>query len=152
MTALYAFTIAIVAYLSQVTGPVIVESKDCPPNTWGYADGEKVTLCTDSEPKLSREEIINHETIHLIQTNLDVDLLMPEQMLNFLVHSTLDEAEILQVILFYGETDYMGAEFEARVLSKLPTSVIMMMYSISEDYVLFTSGTSSVDGLPVYLQ
>ena len=70
----------------------VIEVASCPPYTQGYVKGDTIHVC----PKLTtpRQEVIKHETVHLIQANLG-GIILPQEVLNFLVYELYDESEIL---------------------------------------------------------
>ena len=110
----------------------------CDPYVQGYVQDGIVHVCKDAE--LPRQTIINHEIVHLVQYNLGVDTLLPEYILNPLINETVPERERLAVLVIYAESDYMMAEYEARVLQNLHPRVIMTMLRFSQDYATLTSG------------
>lgn len=110
----------------------------CDPYVQGYVQDGIVHVCKDAE--LPRQTIINHEIVHLVQNNLGVDTLLPEFILNPLIDETVPERERLAVLVIYNESDYMMAEYEARVLQNLHPRVIMTMLRFSQDYATLTSG------------
>lgn len=110
----------------------------CDPYVQGYVQDGIVHVCKDAE--LPRQTIINHEIVHLVQSNLGVDTLLPEFILNPLIDETVPERERLAVLVIYNESDYMMAEYEARVLQNLHPRVIMTMLRFSQDYATLTSG------------
>ena len=109
----------------------------CDPYVQGYVQDGIVHVCKDAE--LPRQTIINHEIVHLVQYNLGVDTLLPEYILNPLINETVPERERLAVLVIYSESDYMMAEYEARVLQNLHPRVIMTMLRFSQDYATLTS-------------
>ena len=110
----------------------------CDPYVQGYVQDGIVHVCKDAE--LPRQTIINHEIVHLVQSNLGVDTLLPDYILNPLINETVPERERLAVLVIYAESDYMMAEYEARVLQNLHPRVIMTMLRFSQDYATLTSG------------
>ena len=110
----------------------------CDPYVQGYVQDGIVHVCKDAE--LPRQTIINHEIVHLVQYNLGVDTLLPEYILNPLINETVPERERLAVLVIYNESDYIMAEYEARVLQNLHPRVIMTMLRFSQDYATLTSG------------
>ena len=109
----------------------------CDPHVQGYVQDGIVHVCKDAE--LPRQTIINHEIVHLVQYNLGVDTLLPEYILNPLINETVPERERLAVLVIYNESDYIMAEYEARVLQNLHPRVIMTMLRFSQDYATLTS-------------
>ena len=116
----------------------VLESDVCPPYTQGYTKEGQVILCPN-QLTLPRQQVLNHEIIHLVQDNLGVDTLLPKSAVSFLVNTTLSERESLSVIVHYSESGYMMSEFEARVLSKLEPAVIIYLLEFSENYDYLTS-------------
>ena len=110
----------------------------CDPYVQGYVQDGIVHVCKDAE--LPRQTIINHEIVHLVQSNLGVDTLLPEYILTPLITETVPERERLAVLVIYNESDYIMAEYEARVLQNLHPRVIMTMLRFSQDYATLTSG------------
>ena len=104
----------------------------CDPYVQGYVQDGIVHVCKDAE--LPRQTIINHEIVHLVQSNLGVDTLLPHSTLDYLVHTRMSEMEKLNVILVYSDSGYMMQEFEARLLQTLPDDVIMSLYRLSQGY------------------
>ena len=109
----------------------------CDPYVQGYVQDDIVHVCKDAE--LPRQTIINHEIVHLVQNNLGVDTLLPDYILNPLINQTVSERERLAVLVIYNESDYIMAEYEARVLQNLHPRVIMTMLRFSQDYATLTS-------------
>ena len=116
----------------------VLESDVCPPYTQGYTKDGQVILCPN-QLTLPRQQVLNHEIIHLVQDNFGVDTLLPKGTVTYLVNETLSERETLSVIIHYSESGYMMSEFEARVLSTLPPSVIMYLLEFSEIHAYLTS-------------
>jgi hypothetical protein len=131
-------------YLSLITftglySPLSVfESDECPKYTQGYVRNGRVTICPDNLT-MPRQEVINHEVIHLIQSNLGVDTLLPTSAVSYLVNTQMSEAETLSVLVVYSDSGYMMSEFEARLLQKMPEPLIMTMYRLSQDYAFLTT-------------
>ena len=119
----------------------------CPRNLQGYAGDETITVCVN-ELKIPREEVINHEAIHLVHKNFGVDTLLPVGLVHYLAQEAMTEGEVLSVLANYSDTDYMDGEFEARLLQKLPSPIIITLYRLSEDYAALTSRNK----LPLHLQ
>ena len=119
--------ITLIATVEPVPAKVV---DTCPPYTQGYVKDGQVHLCP--EMTMPRHEVVNHETVHLIQNHWGGGVLMPQMVLNLLVQNTLEEREILSVIIHYDESDYINQEFEARVLQNLHPRVIMTLYRLSD--------------------
>ena len=109
----------------------VVDVSECPPYTQGYVFNDTIHICPDLT--IPREEVVNHEIIHLIQANIGGTILPPE-FLDAMVKEYLTDSEILTVLTVYANSGYTDEEFEARLLSDLPSGVIMMMYRLSEGY------------------
>ena len=117
----------------------VVDVSECPPHTQGYVFNDTIHICPDLT--IPREEVVNHEIIHLIQANIGGTILPPE-FLDAMVKEYLTDSEILPVLTVYANSGYVDEEFEARLLSDLPSAFIMMMYRLSEGYA---SNTPSID-------
>jgi hypothetical protein len=130
----------------QTTLPVF-DRDVCPKNLQGYAGDESITICVN-ELKIPREEVINHEAIHLVHKNFGVDTLLPPSVIHYLAQNTMTEAQVLSILVNYSHTDYLDGEFEARLLQKLPSPAIITLYRLSEDYATLTSRNK----LPIHLQ
>ena len=115
----------------------IIDAESCPLYTQGYVKDNQVYICPDLS--ISRDIVISHEVAHLIQNSLGGDILLPPSILDYLIRETLTEAEVLSVIVHYGDSGYMPQELEARVLSKVDKDVIMYMYWLTEEYVSLTT-------------
>lgn len=119
----------LIHFIMTVQPVQITEVESCPPYTQGYVKDNQIYLCP--ELTMPRSVVINHETVHLIQNHWGGGILMPPSILNYMVKETMEEREILSVILHYEQTDYINQEFEARVLQNLHPRVIMTMYRLS---------------------
>ena len=77
------------------------------------------------------ERVLRHEMVHAIQENFDLrEALIPEPLLTWLVRWTMDDREVMTVLLYDDhETDQ---EFEARLLANLPNWVVGSLLWISE--------------------
>ena len=133
------FVATIVAFASLWAPLPIVDVDTCPPYTQGYVFNDTIHICPDLT--IPREEVVNHEIIHLIQANIGGTILPPE-FLDAMVKEYLTDSEILTVLTVYANSGYTDEEFEARLLSDLPSSFIMMMYRLSEGYA---STSPSID-------
>ena len=125
------FFATILAFASLWAPLPIFDVKTCPPYTQGYVSNDTIHVCPDLT--VPREEVVNHEIIHLIQNNIGGTILPPE-LLDELVQDYMTDEEILLVVTVYANSDYIDEEFEARLLSDLPSGIIMMMYRLSEGY------------------
>ena len=125
--------LSLVAFMGLYTPLAVYESQECPAYTQGYVKDGKVVICPNNLT-MPRQEVINHEVVHLIQSNLGVDTLLPHSTINYLVHHNMSEMEKLNVILVYSDSGYMMQEFEARLLQTLPDDVIMTLYRLSQGY------------------
>ena len=125
--------LSLVAFMGLYTPLAVYESQECPAYTQGYVKDDKVVICPNNLT-MPRQEVINHEVVHLIQSNLGVDTLLPHSTIDYLVHTRMSEMEKLNVILVYSDSGYMMQEFEARLLQTLPDDVIMSLYRLSQGY------------------
>ena len=125
------FFATILAFASLWAPLPIFDVETCPPYTQGYVSDDIIHVCPDLT--VPREEVVNHEIIHLIQNNIGGTILPPE-LLDELVKDYMTDEEILLVVTVYANSDYIDEEFEARLLSDLPSGIIMMMYRLSEGY------------------
>ena len=137
MSLFIPLCLSLLAYVSLYPTLSVLETDQCPPYTQGYVKEEQVYVCTNHT--LPRDTIINHEVVHLIQSNLGVDFVLPEVVLSWLVINTLTEAETLSVLVHYNTAQH-NPELEARVLQKLHPRVIMTLLRISQDYATITTG------------
>lgn len=89
---------------------------------------QKNILAAEQDP----EEVLRHEMVHLAQHNFGVEegpLFLHEPVLTWLVRGIIPDGETMAVLMNYdGDTD---AEFEARILAKLPTPFISGLVTIS---------------------
>ena len=127
--------------------PTIVEIDKCPPYTQGYVQDHIVHICPDLS--LPREEVENHEIVHLIQANIGGNI-FTQEVLDSLVSTNISERELLAVISVYPEDEVAG-ELEARLLQTMPREVIMLLYRFSESYASLDS-LDGFDDIPVQLQ
>ena len=133
MTVFIPLWLSLIAFMGLYTPLSVYESQECPAYTQGYVKDNKVVICPN-QLTMPRQEVINHEVVHLIQSNLGVDTLLPHSTINYLVHHNMSEMEKLNVILVYSDSGYMMQEFEARLLQTLPDDVIMTLYRLSQGY------------------
>ena len=133
MTFFIPLWLSLVAFMGLYSPLEVYESLDCPAYTQGYVKDGEVYICPNNLT-MPRQEVINHEVVHLIQSNLGVDTLLPHEALNYLINNNMSEMEKLNVILVYYDSGYMMQEFEARLLQTLPDDVIMNMYRLSQGY------------------
>ena len=131
--------LSLVAFMGLYTPLAVYESQECPAYTQGYVKDDKVVICPNNLT-MPRQEVINHEVVHLIQSNLGVDTLLPHSTIDYLVHHNMSEMEKLNVILVYSDSGYMMQEFEARLLQTLPDDVIMNLYRLSQGYATTNLG------------
>ena len=75
--------------------------------------------------------MLRHEMVHAIEENFDLEQsLIPEPLLTWLVRWTMDDREVMTVLLYdEHETDQ---EFEARLLANLPNWAVGSLLWISE--------------------
>ena len=138
MTLFIPLYLSLLAFIGLYIPLSVLESDECPKYTQGYVKNGHITICPDNLT-MPREEVINHEVIHLIQSNLGVDTLLPPPVVSHLVSTQMTEAETLSVLVVYSDSGYMMSEFEARLLQKMPEPVIMTMYRLSQDYAFLTT-------------
>ena len=106
--------------------PTIVVVDKCPPYTQGYVQDSVVHICPDLS--IPREEVENHEIVHLIQDNLGGNI-FPQEVLDSLVSTNISERELLAVISVYPEDEVAG-ELEAE--HKLSIRSYVLLYRFSE--------------------
>ena len=123
-------------------GPPVVESAEqCEENRnlMGETDHEVIYLCRGNILSQHQDinRVLNHELIHIIHYNYGMtadQTLIPEPYFTNLVREFLEPDEVLIVLTTPGYQDYKNQELEARLLSRLPRDVIMVMLAASEDY------------------
>ena len=130
--------LSLVAFMGLYSPLKVYDSLECPAYTQGYVKDGEVYICSNNLT-LPRQEVINHEVVHLIQSNLGVDTLLPGQVVNFLALHTLEEKDQLSVILYYSDSGYVSSEYEARILQKLHPRIIMSLLRFSQDYATLTN-------------
>jgi len=96
-------------------------------------DSRTISLCTTNAIKkgYTREFILKHETVHAIHHNLGwkTETFIQEPYLTWLVRWFMSDGEVMNVLLNYpGET---SQEFDARMLSYLPSDFIALLLFIS---------------------
>jgi len=96
-------------------------------------DSRTISLCTENaiEKGYTREHVLKHEAVHAIHHNLgwQTETFIPEPALTWLVRAFMSDGEVMNVLLNYpGETDQ---EFDARMMSYLPSDVIALLLVIS---------------------
>ena len=121
-----------------LSGVSVVESpRDCrdqPGLMGGYITGTNlIELCHANVHRADQdlERVLRHEMVHAIQENFDLrKSLIPEPLLTWLVRWTMDDREVMTVLLYdEHETDQ---EFEARLLANPPNWVVGSLLWISE--------------------
>ena len=121
-----------------LSGVSVVDSpRDCrdqPGLMGGYIKGTNlIELCHANVNRADQdlERVLRHEIVHAIQENFDLrESLIPEPLLTWLVRWTMDDREVMTVLLYdEHETDQ---EFEARLLANLPNWVVGSLLWISE--------------------
>ena len=119
------------------TGVGVVENQpECSTNTDLMGEyvlkDKEISLCTDNIKGNGEtvQNVLKHETIHAIHHNLGWEqrTILHEDLITFLVRHFIDDGETVFVLLNYGETDQ---EFEARILTHLPTDWIALALLIS---------------------
>jgi hypothetical protein len=111
--------------------PITIESigSDCfhNPELMGQyeAKTETITLCENNITlsKYSKEEIVKHELIHYIYHKHQIESIIPEPLITWLVRKNIPSDQVMYVIL--NEDKYsLNEEFSARLLQKLPSWII----------------------------
>ena len=113
----------------------VVDVLSCPPYTQGYVADNVIHVCPDLT--IPREEVVNHEIIHVIHYNLGLsndETILPEPWFTDLVREYLTPEEVLFVLTSENYREYPNQELEARLLSKLPRPIIMTLLIASEEY------------------
>ena len=116
---------------------VIDNPRDCsdqPGLMGGYISGTNlIELCHANVHRAEQdlERVLRHEMVHAIQENFDLrESLIPEPLLTWLVRWTMDDREVMTVLLY--DEHETGQEFEARLLANLPNWVVGSLLWISE--------------------
>lgn len=122
----------------SVTGVRVVENREAcsyEPDLMGeyILDSRAISICVDNAIKVGNDphDVLKHEAIHAIHHNLEWEenTFINEPLLTFLVRYFMDDRETLGVLLNYeGSTDQ---EFEARLLTHLPTPIIALLIVIT---------------------
>ena len=126
----------------QFKEPVVVTNvTECSENhlLLGQTDHERIMLCPNNirSSNTDIDTVVNHEIIHVIHYNLGLsndETILPEPWFTDLVREYLTPEEVLFVLSSENYREYPNQELEARVLSKLPRSFIMVMLIASENY------------------
>ena len=131
----------------QPTLPVFETTAECVryEHLMGQTDNEVITICPNNIRAAGgdEQEVIRHEMVHVIHHNfgwVNDETIIPEPYFTDLVREHVPSDEVLLVLTSDAYVEYPNQELEARLLSKLPTSVIMSMLRFSQDYATFTSG------------
>ena len=131
----------------QPTLPVYKDTAECIQQEYlmGQTDNEVIVICPDniSDAGGDEQEVIRHEMVHVIHHNFGLindETIIPEPYFTDLVREHVPSEEVLLVITSDAYVDYPNQELEAKLLSKLPTPVIMSMYWVSQEHATFTSG------------
>jgi hypothetical protein len=131
----------------QPTLPVFKDTAECVmyDHLMGQTDNEIITICPDNikEAGFTEQMVIKHEMVHVIHYNfgwMNDETLIPEPYFTDLVREHVPSEEVLLVITSDNYDDYTNQELEARLLSKLPTPVIMTMYWVSQEHATFNLG------------
>ena len=129
----------------QPTLPVFKDTAECIQQEYlmGQTDHEVITICPDNIEAAGgdEQEVIRHEMVHVIHHNFgwtEDQTIIPEPYFTDLVREYVPSNEVLLVVTSDGYADYPNQELEARLLSKLPTPVIMTMYWVSQEHATFT--------------
>jgi hypothetical protein len=117
----------VLATILSFSGVSVIDKK-CPPNLLGEYEPktDTVYMCPDNikESKYGYEEVLSHELVHALQERVGGELI-PEPFLTDLVRWTMEDPETMAILLNYeGDTH---AEFEARVLQRLPSWLISFL-------------------------
>ena len=128
----------------QPTLPVFKDTAECIQHEYlmGQTDHEVITICPDNirEAGYTEQMVIRHEMVHVIHYNFgwtEDQTIIPEPYFTDLVREHVPSNEVLLVVTSDGYAHYPNQELEARLLSKLPTPVIMSMYWVSQEYATF---------------
>ena len=128
-------TLALHAALALNGIPVVTEGYGCdlnPHQLGGFHTGTReVVVCENNlEPHgIIANEVIRHEAIHVIHTNLGYhdhpsdQTILSDKTLGFIVENTLSPEEIQTIILSY-DPRIINQEFEARLGQRLPDGVV----------------------------
>ena len=105
----------------------------------GATDHDVITICPDNIAEKGQDEqrVIRHEIVHVIHYNFGLhedETLLPAVLFKHLVREHVPSDEVLLVYTAESYVDYPNQEIEARLLSNLPTPIIMGLYWASEDY------------------
>ena len=129
----------------QPTLPVFKDTAECLryDHLMGQTDNEVITICPDNieGSGLTEQTVIKHEMVHVIHHNFGLsndETIIPEPYFTDLVREHLPSSEVLLVLTSDAYLEYPNQELEARLLSKLPTPVIMSMYWVSQEHATFT--------------
>lgn len=122
----------------SVTGVDVVENKtECSTNTDLMGEyilkDREISLCSDNIKNKNKStlNVLKHESIHAIHHNLEWEdrTFLHPKIITFLVRHFIDDDETIMVLLNYdGFTDQ---EFEARILTHLPTDFIALAIIVS---------------------
>ena len=130
----------------QPTLPVYKNTAECVQfdHLMGQTDNEIIVICPDniSNAGGDEQEVIRHEMVHVIHHNFGLisdETIIPEPYFTDLVREHVPSDEVLLVVTSDNYADYTNQELEARLLSKLPTPVIMSLYWVSQEHATFTS-------------
>ena len=116
----------------------VVESpRDCSDQSGlngAYISGTNlIELCGGNVQRADQDlaRVLSEEMVHAIQENFDLEeSLIPEPLLTWLIRWTMDDREVMTVLLYdRKETDQ---EFEARLLDNLPNWALGSLLWISE--------------------
>ena len=115
---------------------VVANQPECSTNTDLMGEyvlkDKEISLCIDNIKGNGEtvQNVLKHETIHAIHHNLGWEqrTLLHEDLITFLVRHFIDDGETVFVLLNYEATDQ---EFEARILTHLPTDWIALALLIS---------------------
>ena len=100
----------------------------------GYISGKNLIELYEGNVQRAEqdlERVLRHEMEHAIQENFDLEQsLIPEPLLTWLVRWTMDDREVMTVLLY--EEHKMDQKFEARLLANLPNWTVGSLLWISE--------------------
>ena len=130
----------------QPTLPVYKNTAECVQydHLMGQTDNEVIIICPDNieEAGFTEQMVIRHEMVHVIHYNfgwMNDETLIPEPYFTDLVREHVPSDEVLLVITSDNYAEYPNQELEAKLLSRLPTPVIMSLYWVSQEHATFTS-------------
>ena len=136
-------TLALHAALALNGVPVVTEGYGCdlnPHQLGGFHTGTReIVVCEGNlgTYNIGSNEVIRHETIHVVHTNLGYhdqptdQTILSGHTIGFLVENTLSQEEIRNVILSY-DPRILNQEFESRLGQRLPDGVVATILVTSQ--------------------